>query len=45
MLIKRDVYLQKTFKISIVFYTEFNVKHLSKFGLDGCKIQNGTKII
>ena len=45
MLIKSDVYLQKTSKISIAFYAKFNVKHLSVFYLSECKMQNCTKTI
>ena len=45
MLIKSDVYLEKTSKIPTAFYTEFNVKCLPNFYLVKCKIQNCTKAI
>ena len=47
MLIKSGIYLQKkkTAKISIAFYSKFNVKHLFNLCLDGCKTLNCTKTV
>ena len=38
MFIKDGVYLKKTFKVLIVFYTLFNVKYVAKFYLVRRKI-------